>query len=439
MKRHNNILLANGVAGLVLAGLLAAMPGVAAAGSVLDYPYGSPAGALGAEIDAMAGTGTAYYRGGLSARFNPALLADEQARRLDGSLSLYQDHEDRFQPLWDSFESYVADTAIASQRNHYFDSAFGAAVRTSRGLAVGLALSTLYDFTYDFDEQLLDPDPTSDPYDQILEERSWRSDGRLRALTLGIAMSTPDERLSVGVAGNYAFGNRTIDIDRRYFQDQDDSFSLSREQWLEGGNAVIGLRVRPTPRLDIAAAWETRLEVSGDIDELTETFAVGVDTVAAAATNEHGRITYPNRYRVGLTLYPRSEPRTVFTAELVFSEWTDLEDNMYDDDDQPRLEDVVDVRIGVQHTFYNDVPLRFGFRRMDSYSDAEAGATFFTSGIGIPWAGGLFNVSAELSKVTSYQEHWFDYTYPDPEITTEPTARVEDTRFRLGAGFTYLF
>jgi len=445
MKRQNNIHPALGLVGILLVGLLTTLPGAATAGSVLDMPYGSPAGTLGAEVDAMAGTGTAYYRGGLSARFNPAMLSEERAHRLDGSLSLYQDHEDRFQPLWDSFESYVTDTAIASQRNHYFDTGFGAALRATRGLAVGVSLSTLYDFTYDFDEELRDPinQPGSDPDDLILEERSWRSEGRLRVLSLGVAMSTPDERLSVGLAGNYAFGTRTHDIDRRFFQQQaagdTAGTSLNREHWLEGANAVLGLRIKVTPRFEIGAAWETPLKVSGDITQLRDTQYAGVDTLESVGSSKDASIEYPNRYRVGFTLYPRSEPRTVFTAEMIFSEWTMLEDSEFPVDAQPRLEDVVDVRIGVQHTFYNGVPLRFGFRRMDSYSDHEAGATFFTSGIGVPWQRGLFHVSVELSKVTSRQEHWFPYEYDDPDIYTAETARVEDTRFRLGAGFTYLF
>ncbi len=441
MKRQNKNHLVTGVAGFLLVGLLAALPGVSAAGSVLDTPYGSPAGTLGAEIDAMAGTGTAFYRGGISARLNPAMLSEEKAHRLDGSLSFYQDHEDRFQPLWDSFSSYVTDTAIASQRNHYFDTGFGAALRASKGLAVGLSLSTLYDFTYDFEEELRDPvnQPVGEPDDLILEERSLRLGGRLRVLTLGLAMSTPDERLSVGVAGNYAFGTRKSEASRRFFQDQGDSFNDNREHWLEGRNAVLGVRIKATPRFEIGASWETPLKVSGDITQIRDTQYAGVDTLESVGMSKDASIEYPNRYRVGFTLYPRSEPRTVFTAEMVFSKWTQLVDSEFEDDDQPRLEDVVDVRIGVQHTFYNDVPLSFGFRRMDSYSDHESGASFFTTGIGIPWAKGMFHVSAELSKVTSHQGHWFPYEYSDTSIQTAETSRVEDTRFRLGAGFTYLF
>ena len=247
MKRQNKIHLSIGVAGVLLAGLLVILPDVSAAGSVLDTAYGSPAGTLGAEVDAMAGTGAAFYRGGLSTRLNPAMLSEERGNRLDGSLSLYQDHEDRFQPLWDSFGSYVCDTAIASQRNHYFDSGFGAAIRAAEGLAVGLSLGTLYDFTYDFEEEVRDPDPDSDPYDQILEERSWRYDGRLRALSLGFALSTPDERLSVGVAGHYAFGTRRTDVRRRFFQDQDDSRVLAGSTGWKAPTPPWACVSRPAP------------------------------------------------------------------------------------------------------------------------------------------------------------------------------------------------
>ncbi len=439
MRRQNEIHLSTGVASVLFAGLLMILPGVSAAGSVLDTAYGSPAGALGAEVDAMAGTGAALYRGGLSTRLNPAMLAEEWDNRLDGSLSLYQDHEDRFQPLWDSFGSYVTDTAIASNRNHYFDSGFGAAIRAAEGLAVGLSLSTLYDYTYDFAEELRDPDPQSDPRDQILEERSWRYDGRLRALSLGFAMSTPDEKLSVGVAGNYAFGKRYADVRRRFFQDQDDSTILGGEHWLDGANATLGIRIKASPRVTIGAAWETPLKVQGEAAITTETFDVAGDSMIVEAATADVSIDYANRYRFGFTLHPRSEPRTVFTVDLVLTEWTRLKDSSWDEGDESPYEDTIDVRVGVEHTFYNGVPLRFGFRRLGSYSDREAGATFFTTGIGVPWERGLFHVSAELSKISSYQRHWFPYEYADPDIQTAETARVDETRFRLGAGFTYLF
>ncbi len=92
----------------------------ALAGPQIMSAYGDQLPWYGAEINAMGGTGTAVYRGGLSNIFNPALLMDEKGYRLDAGVMLDQEHEDRFQPLFDSFDSWVVDAAIAANRNHYW-------------------------------------------------------------------------------------------------------------------------------------------------------------------------------------------------------------------------------------------------------------------------------------------------------------------------------
>jgi hypothetical protein len=84
------------------------------------------------------------------------------------------------------------------------------------------------------------------------------------------------------------------------------------------------------------------------------------------------------------------------------------------------------------------VPLRFGFRHRDSYSDSEASVSYFTSGVGVPYGGGIISASVELSKTSSYQEHWFEYPNTN-DFPVDPISRVEETRFRLGVGYRYMF
>jgi hypothetical protein len=420
------------------AALLAMAAPAAHAGSVLDTAYGSTETTLGAEIDGMAGTGAALYRGGFNTVLNPALLGETEGWRLDAGLSLAQDHEDRFQPLWDSFESYVTDTAIASNRNHSFDSGFAVSRRLNEGLAAALALTTLLDFGYDFSEQILNPatNPTDlNDRDLTLEERSVEFDGSLRDLALGTAWNATDE-VSLGVTAHYVFGTRTDVMSRRYMVTPEDSYRIESTHEVDGVRGTIGIRAVVSPRLTLGAAWDTPLEVKGD-RRIDTTDGEGVTTAEVSEVT----IKYPGRVRLGLAYHPRQEPRTVFTADLIFTEWSDLCDSSLDDPlsdnvEGPHLQDVLDARVGVEHMFYNGVPVRFGFRHLDSYADGEASASVFTAGIGIPYADGMFSISAELRKVMSYQEHWYDYP---AGYTTAPTARVDETRFRLGAGLTYLF
>jgi hypothetical protein len=96
---------------LMVCGFLAT---AATAGTALEAQYGSPAALLLPEINGMGGTGAALYRGGVSNVINPAFLSAEQGWRLDAAVAVEEAHEDRFVPLFDTFVSYVTDTATAT-------------------------------------------------------------------------------------------------------------------------------------------------------------------------------------------------------------------------------------------------------------------------------------------------------------------------------------
>jgi len=403
--------------------------GLAAAGQVPDVKYGQAESFLHPEIDGMASTGTALFRGGFSAAINPALLSVAGGWRIDGAGALSQDHEDRFQPLYDSFNSYVTDTAIASNRHHFFDSGFAASRRLTGPFAFGAALTTAYAFDYEFSEELRDPNTQSDPRDRITEERLWRLSGSLRDLGAGISWQA-GPHVAFGAAFHYVFGTIGDQHRRRFFLTPEDSYSDDASWDADGIRATYGVRIHPGERVELGFAVTTPMDVTGDVTTIAST--ASPDTITATVTGH--KIRYPVRLRAGLAYFPRSNPRTVFAADVVYDEWSELTD-----DTAPGmrpLEDTMDVRVGVQHTFYNGVPITFGFRHADSYADNEAGTSMFTSSVGIPYQGGMFSVGTELSKVTSVQEHVFPYP---SGYSTAPTARVESTRFRVSAGFRYQF
>jgi hypothetical protein len=410
--------------------------------SALDSRYGSPTTLLLPEINGMGGTGTALYRGGLSNVLNPAFLVAEEGTRLDAAVSLEEAHEDRFVPLFDTFESYVTDTAIASNRHHYFGTGFGLAhcIPSGRTTLVGaLSLADRYAYAYDFMEEFRDPHPSSEVRDRILEDRKYEVSGTLRALSggLGVAL-TP--AWSIGAAVHYAFGSRDELRQQRFYQQPDSSSSSLANVDLDGVNFTVGTRLRLDARLEIGLAYESPLVVTGNL--VTQTF-LGVDPAMAASDASHISIHYPRHWRAGFSYYPRSQPRTVFSADAVYSEWTDLEDSRVPGEDNPQLlEDTMDVRVGVEHLFYSGFAARFGFRHVDSYADRHAGTSFFTGGIGVPLADGTLSVSAELSKLSSIQRHLF--TYPDivvdsTEYVTDEEATVENTNFRFGIGYQRAF
>lgn len=399
----------------------------ALAGSALNFLYGEPETFIGAEINAMGGTGAAVFRGGASNVLNPALLTGVEGYRLDLGLSLDQRHEDRFTPLWDSFGNYVVDTAIASNRQHSFGTGFGFAADLEKyglPLAAGISLIDRYDFGYDFEEEIRNPTTYTDGRDQILQERGLEVEGVLRDLSLGVAWEA-DPRFSFGAAVHYAFGDRDEHWLVRDFEDPASGLDERREFDMSGVNFSLGTSVALDERLTLGFSWETPLTVDGDADTTLAPFAAPLEDYPG-----EGEVEYPSRYRFGMAYYPRNELRTVFTVDMILSRWSDLTDDRFAED--PVLEDTYDVRIGLQHVFYNGVPLRFGFRHVDSYADFEAGRSTFTAGIGKPLAAGMIDVSVELGKITYNQEHWFEYP---ADYESAADARVEETNFRLGVGY----
>lgn len=422
------------VTGLVA--LLVAAAGSAATDPALNTRYGNPATSLSAEIDAMAGTGAALYRGGFSNVLNPAMLsAGPDETRVDGALSLSQVHEDRFIPLFDTFTSYVTDTAIATNRHHYFGTGFAVARRLStawRPVTAALSLTDRYSFAYDFSEQIRDPNSYNSPRDAVLQERAVEIDGTLRDLSAGAAVEL-GSRISLGAAAHYAFGSRDQTRRVRDYEVPTASLLDNANFDMEGLNFTFGARLHVDERLELGLSYETPLAVTGN--SLTETFYGAYPDSVRSVAGTTG-IDYPRAWRAGLAYRPRSAPRTVFTVDAAWREWSDLKDSRLPGDNPLLLQDALDVSIGVEHRFYNGLPVRFGFRRLDAYDDREVGTSFFTGGVGLDAGGGTVSVSVELSKQQSIRDHWF--AYPAGYVV-EQQARVEATTFRLGLGWSRAF
>jgi len=418
------------VAGAVLASVLPA-------GAVpqLMTEYGDQMPWLTGDINAMGNTGTALYRGGMSNIYNPAFLIKEDGNQLDLGLALDQQHEDRFLPLFDGFEAYVTDVAIASNRHHYFSSGFAYSGRLLKGdfpLSVGVSLADRYPYTYTFEEEVRNPDSANNiDRDKIIQERKRAVTGTLRNLSLGAGVELFD-RIGLGAAVHYAFGTRSETNTVRDYDDADNSYSITDDFDMDGVNFTVGLSGAVSERVEIGLAWESQLSATGNFT------TTDMDTDGEPIAPFDAEYRYPNAYRAGLTFRPQTDPRTVFSLEGEYKPWSEFQSTGTDrTEDGDKLEDVLDFRAGLEHTFYNGMPLRFGFRYYDSYADKEANASVFSAGVGAPFGNGMFSVSLELSKITSVLDHQFPY--PDDflgdQYEADPQSRVEDTRFRIGIGY----
>jgi hypothetical protein len=409
----------------------------AAAVTQIESTYGGQSPWFSAELNGQSVTGAAMYRGGFSNLLNPAGVARATGLRVDLGFNATHHEEDRFVELYDTFGSFVDDAAIASNQNTWWGGGYALAYQLeNEDVPVGIALSLVdrYPFAYRFEEELRDPDVFSSPRDRILENRRYEVSGTIRQLSLGLA-AEPWRWLAFGASLHYAFGDRQEAWDVRDFDtnDGDDSYNHATSWDLSGVNATFGLQSQVSDRVRLGVAYETRLNLDGDFS--TSQFNAG--DAAPADTTFWANLRYPEYWRFGGTFHPRSDPRTVFTLDVIYADWSKLQDSRLGDQ-QPHLQEVVDFRVGLQHTFYNDFDLRFGFRRYDSYADDEGGNSVFGIGGGFPVVGGQLSASIELNKQQVRLEHIFEYP-DDDDFVTDPEARVDDLRFRFGLGWAREF
>jgi hypothetical protein len=423
----------------------ALLPAPARCTTLLDVPNGTPVDGFTARSGAMGGAGVAVFQGSAALVQNPAALAlTDSTVRADLVLGLWHASENRFVPLYDSFQSFATESAIAINSHSYTDAQGGVVYRIPhrRAMAVGLGLFQRFDFDYDYFEEFRDPSPFSQIRDTIQDLRQLQVRGRLLSLTGGYGAEL-GAGAHVGLSVHRYFG--TIEQDRRIagFHAPPDSVQSLKHD-LAGWGVSLGGLMRVNDRLDLGIDYEHRFSVKGTL--ATDTTSVrSSGTSVTHASVPDVELEYPGTLRLGVAYRPRNELRTVFTVEAVRRFWSAVATNyrraLVSLPATPDFRDTWDVRMGVEHIFYNGTPLRAGFRYLENYSDRESSRSIFSAGFGVPVAGFMMDVTGQFQRQTSRQPLGILFdptttvggdTFPAPAYD----AKVDDSVVRMVVGIS---
>jgi hypothetical protein len=416
--------------------------GTAGALTILDAGFGSPQGGAGPRSLAMGSTGASLYQGSQGLFFNPAtLLPETRWGSVDFSLGLAQATEDRLVPLWDSFNSYVDDTIVATNRRRYGNATGGAIVRlpgTDMALAIGVF--DRYDFRYDYFEEFRNPvgTTTGNVRDHVIETRTIEQAGALRAISAGYSAEIAD-RVQLGLAVHRYTGDPSREV-RRANHDSLVTSVKSVDQELRGWGWSVGAWGRPTERLDIGISFEGPFTAKGSRTTLADSIRPTKRITTGGAADRS--VDYPGTLRFGATYHPRNRLRTTFAVELERRFWESLGSpaaSVFGD--TLRARDTWDLRVGLEHVFYNGLPVRFGFRYLENYADPESERSIFSAGLGYRAAGFTFDVTGLLQRQTSRQAFLFDPSYRSRNNYNAPGTKekVEDTIVQLVVGASRAF
>jgi hypothetical protein len=411
---------------LTVLAVLALGAGVARATTFLDSGFGTPHGGVTARSLAMGSTGISLHQGSDALFFNPAVLVPSASKlEVDLSGNMVHASEDRLVPLYDSFLSYVDDAIVALNRNVYGSVQGGAVYRlpNEHPMAIGIGVFERYDFNYDYFEEARDPDSQSQPRDRIIEERTIGTDGSLWSVSVGYGAEIASH-VQLGLSGHRYFGTPKRSI-RVQNYDTGTLTSDTVEQSLGGWGWTVGAWGRPSERIDVGVSFEGPFKVDGDFKRVQETASGAVDTVTTTALNR--TIDYPGTLRFGFTYHPRNLLRAIFAVELERRYWESLDTPVVGVfGDSLNLRDTWDLRVGIEHVFYNDLPLRFGFRYLENYADTESARSIYSVGLGYRFGRLGLDVTGLYARQTSRQPFLFDPSYgafPAPASDE----RVEDS------------
>jgi hypothetical protein len=364
---------------------------------------------------------------------NPALLAGVQGRaHLDFQVGIRQITEDRFVPLYDTFDEYVADTAYALNRHTYASGQGGLVVPLpgDRQGALAIGLFDRYDTDYDYQEEIRSSDPNDPVRDRIEQYNRFAADGRLRSVTLGYGREVLPS-VSIGLAAHRYYG--TLTTMREYLPVNDDPYRYRLDRDLSGWGYSVGAHLRAYDRLELGVSVEGPFTVSGAHRVFVDEGQGFVDSTSSDLGGDF-EVKYPATVAFGFAYHPRNTLRTVFTAEARRRFWEKLDDEWRNaQDEAASLRNIWDFRMGVEHLFYNGMPARFGFRFVQNYDDRESDRTIFSAGTGYTFDMLRVDLTGQYTRQTSRQGFIFGNGasgVPNPPVRP----KVEDSglRFTLG-------
>jgi len=323
----------------------------------------------------------------LSLTLNPSLLARSDKLNVTGSYRFMMVEDDWSLPVHDSFDAILGYETYASNRNIYHNGDLSintGAIPSVANLAFAIGYLPAYDFNYNFHQEVRDRNTQSEPLDKLVADAYVESDGAVHSISFGGAGGY-GERFYLGLSVDYLFGSydmtvRLANMNADKLPCWESAPSETAEVFsasdLSGTRLRIGATYVVNKRVELAATYTGKAELDG---KYTSSGGFGAYSPWKDGVGESFKLKYPASVGFGISYKPRNELRTVVEADVRFTQWSKADNGALED---LVLDDIYEFFIGIEHTFYNGRPLRFGFNYKPSPVDKEVAQSAVTAGSG---------------------------------------------------------
>jgi len=347
----------------------------------------------------------------LAVVLNPALLAHLETRQAALVYRAAALDENWSSPVYDSFDALLGYNTYSANSNlyHAIAGGLGSGVLTrAYGTCFAVAVGNAYDFRYDYAEEVRDRASTAQPPDRLVARNSVRGEGEITSLSFGLA-KTVYPGLALGAGLDYLFGKHDLEA-RIVFLDvnkvpwpsrEPDSLETYSAHGLSGVRFTVGAAYDLGERLGFGVAYKSGAELDGDFTTSGGGgFGSGGSMIAVPVAD---KVKYPASFGFGVSLKPRNTLVTVVEGNVALVKWSDVGDVVATGG--AGLEDTYEWHLGIEHVFYNQRPLRFGFLYRPSPEDKETSEAAVTAGTAFAVEGFDIDLAAKVG--------WRDYRQPD--------------------------
>jgi len=395
--------------------------------------YGTQTPFVTARSMGMGGSGVAGGTAADAAVLNPALLG-ENDRLISFSSGLWLNRylEDRAFPYYDSFVGFDDYGSYYYQAKWYQGfwamAAFKIPLPQLRGLNLALGYLPFSSFDYDYEEEVRDPAAMNDRllgYNTILQTGAFTqipfivSYGVLPGLHVAAQVSMVLGQIEAKqIIDPHAAGFESIATYQLRTKKLDTTPMV----------ATLGLRYRLNERLALGAT--VRLPYKLDFKQTV------TDVLADTSAVESGQtLDYPLRFAAGMEYRFENILAAKINLDFVYDFWSQFKDNL---NPATRFQDTYSFRVGVEHLFFDKVPLRAGFLYSTLRQSASFSRAVLTIGSGFTVRRVQVDLGAGVSNMTYYQPDMF----PDSMYGLNDRSdsdRVKLTSYFLRADITYAF
>lgn len=408
---------------LFAAMIIMILTGSSAGYDYFDVTWGNDNTGLTARSLAMGGVGLNSEVNGTAVFLNPAQLSRMDGLTLGLDYRLTYAREDWSFPAHDNFDGYLVDNIYSQSAVVYPDFGFSIGYKSNKkrfSPGIGISYHPLKDYRYTYEEEVRESSGFAQPNerDSLISINSVRNEGR--AYYLGFGAGWDFNPFHVGISYNYAPAAENSD---REFEKQkiypDTTVTNTIEEKIvspkETGYFLIGLSFRPSDRFQTSFTLRPEYMVEYGYSEYDSPLSVSQSGIYEEVI--------PFKIGTALSYRPRSATMSYLEVEFHYIHWSHY--RLYDEGTQTvygadttaaaidttyydNLENIWEVRVGVEHRFFSGIPARFGFRISPLPDNRRVLTTVVSVGTGFALGDLQIDLAGALTNRSSRQSSWFD-------------------------------